>query len=88
MKDIYCGTLVRLASFSPEVMAKNFLKWDRDTEMQRLSDVVPTQLWSEKKIKEYVAELPSSLFLQHPFKNLYLQLVLLKNQFPLTTLGD
>ncbi|HRJ55607.1 MAG TPA: GNAT family protein [Anaerolineales bacterium] len=54
MKDIYCGTLVRLASFSPEVMARNFLKWDRDTEMQRLSDVVPTQLWSEKKIKEYV----------------------------------
>jgi RimJ/RimL family protein N-acetyltransferase len=52
MKDIYRGTLVRLGSESPEVMAKAFAKWDRDTEQHRLADSDPAQLWSEKKIKE------------------------------------
>ncbi len=54
MKDLYCGTLVRLASESPETLAKSFLKWDRDSEAHRLGDSVPAQLWSEKKIKEFV----------------------------------
>lgn len=54
MKDIYRGSLVRLCSESPETMAKAFVKWDRDTEMHRLADSDPAQLWSEKKIKEFV----------------------------------
>ncbi len=54
MKDLYRGALVRLADDSPEVLAKAFTKWDRDTEQHRLADSDPAQLWSEKKIKERV----------------------------------
>jgi RimJ/RimL family protein N-acetyltransferase len=54
MKDIYRGSLVRLASVSADVMAKSFVRWDRDSEAQRLGDFMPTQLISEKKIKEHI----------------------------------
>jgi len=54
MKDIYRGTLVRLCDESPEIMAKAFAKWDRDTEQHRLADSDPAMLLSEKKIKEIV----------------------------------
>lgn len=54
MKDIYRGTLVRLSSQSAEVLAKAFVNWDRDTEAHRLADSDPAQLWSEKKIKEFI----------------------------------
>lgn len=54
MKDIYRGSLVRLSTDSPELMAKEFAKWDRDTEQHRLADSDPAQLWSEKKIKESI----------------------------------
>ena len=53
MKDIYRGTLVRLSDDSPELLAKVFARWDRDTEQHRLADSDPAQLWSEKKIKEF-----------------------------------
>jgi len=54
MKDIYRGSLVRLSDESPEVLAKAFAKWDRDTEQRRLADDDPAQLWSEKKLKEFI----------------------------------
>jgi RimJ/RimL family protein N-acetyltransferase len=54
MKDIYRGALVRLGNESPEVMAKAFLNWDHDTEVHRLADTDPAQLWSEKKLKEFI----------------------------------
>ncbi|MBI5840531.1 MAG: GNAT family N-acetyltransferase [Chloroflexi bacterium] len=54
MKDIYCGTLVRLAVESPEIMAKAFVRWDHDSEAHRLADSDPAQLWSEKWIKERI----------------------------------
>ncbi|NOT03484.1 MAG: GNAT family N-acetyltransferase [Anaerolineales bacterium] len=54
MKDLYRGTLVRLASESPETMSKSFVKWDRDSEAHRLGDSAPAHLWSEKKLKEFV----------------------------------
>ncbi len=54
MKDIYRGELVRLATESPEVMAKSFVHWDWDSECHRLADSDPAQLWSEKKIKERI----------------------------------
>jgi RimJ/RimL family protein N-acetyltransferase len=53
MKDIYRGTLVRLASAQPEEMAKAFARWNCDTEIHRLADSEPAQLWSEKKLKEH-----------------------------------
>jgi RimJ/RimL family protein N-acetyltransferase len=54
MKDIYRGELVRLAIESPEVLAKAFSRWGRDTEYHRLADGDPAQLWSEKKIKDWI----------------------------------
>ncbi len=54
MKDIYRGTLVRLSDDSPELLAKAFVRWDRDTEQHRLADSDPAQLWSEKKLKEFL----------------------------------
>ena len=54
MKDIYRGSLVRLSSQSAEMLAKAFANWDRDTEAHRLADSDPAQLWSEKKIKEFI----------------------------------
>lgn len=54
MKDLYRGALVRLAAESPETLAKSFVKWDRDSEAHRLGDSEPAQLWSEKKLKEFV----------------------------------
>ena len=54
MKDIYRGSLVGLCDDSPEVLAKAYVKWDRDTEQHRLADSDPAQLWSEKKLKEFV----------------------------------
>ena len=54
MKDLYRGTLVRLSDESPEVLAKAFVKWHQDTEQHRLADDDPAQLWSEKKLKEFI----------------------------------
>ncbi|MBI5354656.1 MAG: GNAT family N-acetyltransferase [Chloroflexi bacterium] len=54
MKDLYRGSLVRLAFEPPEIMAKSFAKWDRDSEFRRLADSDPAQLWSEKKLKEFI----------------------------------
>jgi RimJ/RimL family protein N-acetyltransferase len=54
MKDIYRGELVRLAIESPEVLAKAFARWSRDTEYHRLADSDPSQLWSENKLKEWI----------------------------------
>jgi RimJ/RimL family protein N-acetyltransferase len=54
MKDIYRGSLVRLSSDSPETVAKAMVKWDRDSEQHRLADSDPAQLWSEKKLKEFI----------------------------------
>lgn len=54
MKDLYRGSLVRLLDESPEVLAKAYAKWHRDTEQHRLADDDPAQLWSEKKLKEFL----------------------------------
>ncbi|MCA1899140.1 MAG: GNAT family N-acetyltransferase [Chloroflexi bacterium] len=54
MKDLYRGTLVRLTDEAPEALAKSLSKWNQDTEQRRLADDSPAQLWSEKKLKEYV----------------------------------
>lgn len=53
MKDIYRGRLVRLGAESPEVLAKAHVRWQRDSEVHRLADSDPAQLWSEKIIKEW-----------------------------------
>jgi RimJ/RimL family protein N-acetyltransferase len=54
MKDLYRGSLVRFCNESPDLLAKTMAKWDRDTEQHRLADSEPAQLWSEKKLKDFI----------------------------------
>jgi RimJ/RimL family protein N-acetyltransferase len=53
MKDIFRGELVRLAVESPETIAKAQTRWLRDSELLRLAESDPAQMWSEKKRKEW-----------------------------------
>src|SRR5215207_587257 len=53
MKDLFRGELVRLTLEEPETTAKAEARWQRDTELHRLLDGDPAQLFSEKKIKEW-----------------------------------
>ena len=52
MKDLFRGILVRLTSEEPETQAKYEVRWQRDSEFRRLADSDPTDVSSEKKIKE------------------------------------
>ena len=52
--QLFQGELVRLVAVDPEVMAKAFHKWDRDSEYMRLLDSDPPVMWSEKKIKQWI----------------------------------
>ena len=51
MKDLFRGELVRFLLEEPDVRAKAEVRWQRDTEFNRLADSEPSQLSSEKKIK-------------------------------------
>ena len=53
MKDLFRGELVRFTFEEPEARAKAEVRWQRDTEFNRLADSDPSQLSSEKKIKEW-----------------------------------
>ena len=53
MKDLFRGELVRFTLEEPEARAKAEVRWQRDTELNRLADSDPSQLSSEKKIKEW-----------------------------------
>ena len=54
MRDLFRGQLVRLTGEDPETRAKVEVRWERDTEYHRLADGDPAQLWSEKKMKEWM----------------------------------
>jgi RimJ/RimL family protein N-acetyltransferase len=54
MKDLFRGELVRLTAEEPELRAKEEARWARDTEFHRLADGDPAQLYSDKKIKEWI----------------------------------
>ena len=54
MKDLFRGELVRLTMEEPEVRAKAEVRWQRDTEFNRLADNEAREMVSEKKIKEWI----------------------------------
>jgi RimJ/RimL family protein N-acetyltransferase len=56
MLDLFRGKLVRLAKDEPEVLAKAYSRWDRDSEFRRLLDDRAAILWSSNKIAEWVKE--------------------------------
>jgi RimJ/RimL family protein N-acetyltransferase len=48
------GKLVRLTSEDPEILAKAFSRWGRDSEYIRLLDSEAAILWSVKKFKDWI----------------------------------
>ena len=54
MKDLFRGELVRLTAEEPEFRARQEARWERDTEFHRLADPHPAQLYSDKKVKEWI----------------------------------
>jgi RimJ/RimL family protein N-acetyltransferase len=54
MKDLFRGELVRLTAEEPEFRAKQEARWARDTEFHRLMDSDSAQLYSDKKVKEWI----------------------------------
>jgi len=62
MKDLFRGELVRFTLEEPELRAKAEAHWQRDTEFNRLADSEPSQLSSEKKIKEWFEKQSESGF--------------------------
>lgn len=52
MKDLFRGQLIRLTSEEPDVLAKQEVRWQRDSEFHRLADSEAADMFSEKKLKE------------------------------------
>ena len=54
MKDLFRGELIRFTAEEPEFRARQEARWARDTEFHRLADSDAAQLYSDKKIKEWI----------------------------------
>ncbi len=54
MNDIFRGTLVRLTTEDPAILASAIARWNRDTEYARLLDSDPHRMWSASKMKQYL----------------------------------
>ena len=52
--DLFRGQLVRLAAEQPQLHAKAWSQWLRNSEYMLLLDTDPPVLWSEQKIKAWV----------------------------------
>ena len=56
MNDLFRGELVCFILEEPETVAKDEVRWQRDSEFMRLVDGDPSQLSSSKKIKAWFEE--------------------------------
>src|SRR6266542_239694 len=56
MKDVLTGKLVRLAAFDPEEMSKALIRWNLNSEYQRLGDASPYHIQSAKSIAKWFEE--------------------------------
>jgi RimJ/RimL family protein N-acetyltransferase len=52
--NILMGTLVRLTAEEPQVLAEAISRWDSDSEYRRLLDSEPSNLFSVKKMTEWI----------------------------------
>lgn len=52
--DLFRGKLVHLCAENPEVIAKHFCRWSRDSEFQRLEDSYPSRPLSDKAIQKWI----------------------------------
>jgi RimJ/RimL family protein N-acetyltransferase len=53
MRDIFRGELVRVTSEEPEERAKAEIRWQRDSEYNRLSGMEPSTMYSAKSLKKW-----------------------------------
>ena len=69
MDDLFRGELVRFTTEEPEVLIKEEVRWQRDTEFVRLADMGIRNLISEKKLKERIEQRIESGFApeRYPF---------------------
>jgi RimJ/RimL family protein N-acetyltransferase len=51
--DLFRGELVRLTAEDPEIAAKSYSRWSRDSEYLRLLDTEEAQVWSPKKFTQW-----------------------------------
>ena len=54
MKDLFTGSLVRLSADEPEVAAKAWTEWAKDSEEHRLGTSTPIQVFSKSRHKDFV----------------------------------
>ena len=53
-RQLFCGSLVRLAAIDPDEMSKAMSRWNLDSEYYRMLDSAPALFWSAKKVKEWI----------------------------------
>ena len=53
MEDLFRGELVRLTAEDPEVLAREEMRWQRDSEFHRLVNGGTPEMFSSRKIKEW-----------------------------------
>jgi RimJ/RimL family protein N-acetyltransferase len=67
--DLFRGDLVQLVKEEPEIAAKAFARWERDSEYMRLMDDEPVHMRSQKlyeqKMGELEGKMKESFFLFH-----------------------
>lgn len=54
MEDLFRGELVRLTAEDPEVWARELVRWQRDSEFQRLRNAGTAEMFSGRKLKEWL----------------------------------
>lgn len=54
MKDLFTGTLVRLAAINPDEASQFVTRWGRDSEYRRLMDSDPPRLFSVRASREWM----------------------------------
>lgn len=54
MNDLFRGRLIRLTAEEPEARSKIQANWQRDSEFHRLADADPAEMYSARKVKEWV----------------------------------
>jgi RimJ/RimL family protein N-acetyltransferase len=67
MKDIYTGSLTRLAAFDFEEMSKAYAVWNRDSELKRLLDAEAARLHSVKAGEKFFEEMVKNDGPEHHF---------------------
>ena len=56
MNDVFTGKLIRLAAWDPEEMSKTYIRWNLNSEFQRLLNSSPEKMLSAKSVVKWMKE--------------------------------